>query len=94
LLSYINNRINQLICYRFCGIKTETDHIIPKVESNDKDIGNAMPLYFDCHAKAHFYNDNHPRGRKYTPEELKLHKERWIGFCEKITSPCGINAKP
>lgn len=29
------------------------------------------------------YNIEHPRGRKYTSEELKMHKEKWIELCQK-----------
>jgi len=71
------------ICHRFCGIKIETDHITPKSDSHDDDIENAIPLCFDCHAEVHLYNDRHPRGRKYTSEELILHKKRWIEICEE-----------
>lgn len=28
------------------------------------------------------YNNEHPRGRKYTSEELKMHKEKWIELCQ------------
>jgi hypothetical protein len=36
---------------------------------------------FDCHAEIHSYNDRHPRGRKFTPEELRAHKAQWLAFC-------------
>ncbi len=71
------------ICNRFCGIKIETDHIMPKLDSNDDNIDNAIPVCFDCHAEIHLYNDKHPRGRKYIPEELRMHKKKWLEHCEK-----------
>ncbi|MGA3085882.1 MAG: HNH endonuclease [Thermodesulfobacteriota bacterium] len=69
------------ICHKFCGVKIETDHIVPKEESGDDSISNAIPVCFECHAEIHGYNDKHPRGRKFLPDELRLHKEQWITFC-------------
>jgi hypothetical protein len=71
------------ICHRFCGVKIETDHIDPKAESDDDSIDNAIPLCFDCHAEIHSYNDKHPRGRKYTPGELRGHRDQWLEICGK-----------
>lgn len=71
------------ICYRFCGIKIETDHITPKGEGGSDRIENAIPLCFECHAEVHLYNDKHPRGRRYTATELKQHKEQWLDICNR-----------
>jgi hypothetical protein len=73
------------ICHRFCGSKMETDHIILQSEEGNDNIDNAIPLCFDCHAEVHSYNNKHPRGRKYHPNELKKHKEQWLKIC--ATSP-------
>jgi len=70
------------ICYRFCGYKIETDHIIQGSEDGPNDIENAIPVCFECHAEIHSYNDQHPRGRKYHAAELRLHKDQWIKLCE------------
>src|SRR4030042_6450691 len=69
------------ICHRFCGVKIETDHIVPKEDSGDDSISNAIPVCFECHAEIHGYNDKHPRGRKFLPEELRLHKDQWLKMC-------------
>jgi hypothetical protein len=69
------------ICHRFCGVKIETDHIRPSADGGDDDIANAIPVCFDCHAEIHSYNPNHPRGRKFTSEELAKHKEQWLCIC-------------
>ncbi|MHC4443584.1 MAG: HNH endonuclease [Planctomycetota bacterium] len=71
------------ICHRFCGIKIETDHIDPKSNRGADDISNAIPVCFECHAEIHCYNDEHPRGRKFTKEELTKHKEQWLEVCKK-----------
>jgi hypothetical protein len=69
------------ICHRFCGVKIETDHIRPTADSGNDDISNAVPVCFDCHAEIHSYNDKHPRGRKFTSEELTEHKAQWLKVC-------------
>ena len=67
------------ICKRWCGVKIETDHIEP--EGGDS-IDNAIPVCFECHAEIHGYNVNHPRGRKFTPDELRGHKSKWLDICK------------
>lgn len=70
------------ICHRFCGVKIETDHILPAGEGGPDTIDNAIPVCFECHAEIHSYNDKHPRGRKFMPDELRRHKERWLELCK------------
>ncbi len=70
------------ICHRFCGVKMETDHICPKAEGGSDDIDNIIPVCFECHAEIHLYNPQHPRGRRFTPVELRLHRDQWLGFCK------------
>jgi HNH endonuclease len=70
------------VCHRYCGTKIETDHIVPAAESHDHSIENAIPVCFDCHAEIHAYNPKHPRGRKFTAEELRLHRKQWLEICE------------
>jgi hypothetical protein len=69
------------ICHRFCGVKIETDHIDPFESSRNDDISNAVPVCFECHAEIHSYNDKHPRGRKFLPEELRSHRDQWLKIC-------------
>ena len=71
------------ICRRFCGVKIETDHIIPSEEGGTDDIENAIPVCFECHAEIHSYNDKHPRGRKFSAGELRAHRTQWLKICEE-----------
>ncbi|HLG14818.1 MAG TPA: HNH endonuclease signature motif containing protein [Blastocatellia bacterium] len=73
------------ICHRFCGVKIETDHIVPSPEGGPDTIDNAIPVCFECHAEIHSYNDQHPRGRKFLPEELQGHKQQWLEICRTHT---------
>lgn len=87
------------ICHRFCGVKMETDHILPQAESGTDAIENAIPVCFECHAEIHSYNDKHPRGRKFRPEELRRHKEQWLNICAKypealVAAPRQIDVGP
>ena len=61
----------------------ETDHIRQPGEGGTDSIDNAIPVCFECHAEIHTYNDNHPRGRKFRPEELLAHKEQWLKICSE-----------
>ena len=70
------------VCHRFCGVKMETDHIVPTAQGGSDDIDNAIPVCFECHAEIHSYNDKHPRGRKFTPDELRAHKKQWLSICQ------------
>ncbi|HQR08231.1 MAG TPA: HNH endonuclease [Gemmatales bacterium] len=72
------------ICQRYCGVKIETDHIKPQTEGGDDSIDNAIPVCFDCHAEIHSYNNEHPRGRKFTAQELLKHKEQWLTLCKTM----------
>src|SRR2546425_8278060 len=74
------------ICHRYCGVKMELDHIIPKAEGGPDTIDNAIPVCFECHAEIHAYNDRHPRGRKYRSEELRQHKKQWLALCKSSVS--------
>lgn len=70
------------VCHRFCGVKIEIDHMIPGGSGGDDTIGNAIAVCFECHAEIHMYNDDHPRGRKFRPTELRRHKEQWLALCK------------
>lgn len=70
------------ICHRFCGVKMEIDHMVPAAEGGPSTAENGIPVCFECHAEIHSYNDKHPRGRKFRPEELRRHKEQWFEMCK------------
>ena len=60
----------------------ETDHMKTISEDGDDNIDNALPVCLECHAEIHCYNTTHPRGRKYTENELCLHKKQWLDICK------------
>lgn len=71
------------VCHRFCCTKIETDHIVPENDGGTDDISNAIPVCFDCHAEIHTYNPQHPRGRRFTQNELRLHRDAWLKACKE-----------
>ncbi len=73
------------VCHRYCGVKMETDHIVPASEGGSNTIDNAIPVCFECHAEIHSYNDKHPRGRKFLANELRVHKEQWLEILRNET---------
>lgn len=64
------------ICNKFCGTKIELHHIKTKYQGGEDIVDNCIPLCFDCHADVGSYNSNHPKGKKYSEKELKMHREK------------------
>ncbi len=60
------------LCGKAKGVGIEVAHLDPK----SSDIDNAIPLCFDCHAAIGHYNREHPRGRKYSINELKQRRNQ------------------
>jgi hypothetical protein len=75
------------LCHKFCGTKIELHHIKPKKDKGEDTLENCLPLCFDCHADVMQYNPSHPKGKKYTESELKLHRKNWY---EKIQASTGV----
>ncbi len=56
----------------------ECAHIIAEASGGEPSLDNCIPVCFDCHADIGHYNTSHPRGNKFTTEELKEHRDRWF----------------
>jgi HNH endonuclease len=61
---------------KLCGVNIEVHHIDPEGQDGTDDIDNALPLCFECHSAVQHYNDLHPRGSKYKPEELRATRDQ------------------
>jgi hypothetical protein len=66
------------VCHRYKGVKIEIHHIEPKEQGGKDTFENAIPLCFDCHSDAGHYFSKHPKGTKFSPNELKKHKKTWF----------------
>ncbi|MBI5870980.1 MAG: HNH endonuclease [Actinobacteria bacterium] len=64
------------LCLRYKGLKVEVHHIEPEADTHNNTLGNAVSLCFDCHADAGHYNAKHPRGSKFSPAEIRKHRDR------------------
>lgn len=63
-------------CKKPCGTNIEIHHLVPESKGGTNDQDNAIPLCFDCHSDVMRYNDDHPKGNKYKPSELKARREQ------------------
>jgi len=70
------------LCRQFKGSKVETHHIVQPSDGGDNSFDNCIPLCFDCHADVKSYNKKHPKGRKFSPSELKSHRDTWYKIWE------------
>jgi hypothetical protein len=73
--------------------------MLPSAEGGTDDIDNAIAVCFECHAEIHSYNVNHPRGRKFRPDELREFKREWLRICKEhpevlVNAPRKIDVGP
>ena len=71
------------ICHKFCGTKIELHHIKQKAYGGEDTVENCIPLCFDCHADMGNGDPKHPKGKRYSEKELKMHRDNWY---QKVTT--------
>lgn len=74
------------VCHRYKGVKIEVHHITPEADGGVNAFENAIPLCFDCHSDAGHFNDRHPKGTKFSKQELLKSREAWYEFIKKNPS--------
>lgn len=79
------------ICHKFCGTKIECHHIVREAEGGADTFENCIPVCFDCHSDMRSYDFKHPKGTKYTPDEIRQHRDRWY---EKVATGGGLAPLP
>jgi hypothetical protein len=75
------------VCHEFAGRAVNVHHIIQEADGGPNTIDNAIVLCLRCHSEAGHYNPRHPIGIKYSPEELRQHRDKWIKLCESNPPP-------
>lgn len=75
------------VCHRYKGIKMEVHHLVPESEGGSNLINNAIPLCFDCHSDAGHYNNNHPKGTKFSINELTRARNQWYYIVKENSIP-------
>jgi hypothetical protein len=53
----------------------QVHHIIPESDHGDGSYENGIPVCLDCHAEIESSSN---MGRRFTPSELRLHREAWF----------------
>lgn len=75
------------LCGRNVGINIELHHIKQKADGGDDSEDNCIPLCFDCHASVKSYNKHHPKGHKYSENEIKQRRDNFYqDISTKITT--------
>jgi len=70
------------LCQKQCGTNIEAAHIIDEAAGGSNEEGNGIPLCFDCHQEIGGYNDLHPKGNKFRPEELRARRDKIYDLVE------------
>ena len=65
------------ICHKFCGTKMELHHIKQEAFGGEDTFENCIPLCFNCHSDMGRADPNHPKGKHYSENELKMHRDNW-----------------
>lgn len=71
------------ICNEFVGLYTNVHHIQQEADGGANTIENAVVLCLQCHGEVGHYNDRHPFGNKYSPDEVRRHRDNWWEWCSK-----------
>jgi hypothetical protein len=53
-------------------------------KGGESTFDNCIPLCFNCHAEAGHYNNNHPKGTKYSSAELRRHRDSWYQTVQQL----------
>lgn len=73
------------ICHKFCGTKMELHHIKQVADGGDDTLENCIPLCFDCHSDMGKADPKHPKGKRYSENELRGHRDKWFKKASEIT---------
>lgn len=71
------------LCHQPKGLKIEVHHIVHRAEGGADILDNAIALCFDCHADMRSYDHKHPKGVKYTREELIRRRDDWYAVVKQ-----------
>lgn len=72
-----------VLCEKDKGINVECHHIVPRSKGGPDTFENCIPLCFDCHSMVGSYNSDHPKGNKFSSEELKSRRD---SFYNRVSS--------
>lgn len=64
------------LCKKQCGPLIDVHHIQQERDGGGSTEDNAIPLCFDCHGIVGHYNSHHPKGNRFSREELKRRRDQ------------------
>lgn len=73
----VRSRRHCCVCHQVAGRAANIHHIVQEAHGGVNTIDNAICLCQRCHAEAGHYNVAHPLGAKYSPQELRAHRDAW-----------------
>lgn len=79
----VKSRRRCCVCHEFAGRAVNVHHIIQEADRGPNTLDNAIVLCLRCHAEAGHFNSRHPIGTKYSPSELKKHRDSWWALTER-----------
>lgn len=74
------------LCRRFLPIRLQVHHIVERQESGDDELDNLIALCVTCHIDVH---TKAPFTRRFTVEELKLHRDAVYRLVNEGKLPAG-----
>ena len=73
-----------------CGERKHTQDGMPphhlEAEGGSNEFENCIPLCFDCHGEVMAYNPKHPKGTRYSSEELKRRRDDFYALSGRSKS--------
>lgn len=81
-LALVKSHRRCCICHEFGGRSVNVHHIDQEADGGANTLENAICLCLRCHAEAGHFNPRHSLGTKYSPNELKAHRDQWWAHCE------------
>lgn len=76
-----------VICEESKGKKIECHHIVPRANGGENTFDNCIPLCFDCHEEIGSYNPKHPKGNKFSRDELRLRRDNFYARVQRGEIP-------
>lgn len=65
----------------------EVHHLVQEADGGTNKLDNAIPLCFDCHCDAGHYNSQHPKGSKFSINELVKARDDWYARVRNNSIP-------
>ena len=90
-IALVNSHRRCCVCHEFGGRSVNVHHIVQEADGGPNVLENAICLCLRCHAEAGHFNSRHPMGTKYSPAELRAHRDQWWKHYEEHPDePAGL----